>query len=90
MPNEPAITLSPDAKKQAIASLKRYVEENLDQQIGDLKADLLLDYVLRELGPTIYNRAIADAKDFFQERTADLDAVCYRKEFSYWPKGPRG
>lgn len=90
MQNEPAITLAPEAKKQAIASLKRYVEENLDQEIGDLKADLLLDYVLRELGPTIYNRAIADAKDFFQERTADLDAVCYRKEFGYWPKTPRG
>jgi uncharacterized protein (DUF2164 family) len=80
------ITIPDNAKKQALASLKRYVSENLDQEIGDLKADLLLDYVLREIGPTIYNQAIADAKAFFQERTADLDAVCYQKEFSYWPR----
>ena len=84
------ITIPDNAKKQALASLKRYVSENLEQEIGDLKADLLLDYVLREIGPTIYNQAIADAKAFFQERTADLDAVCYQKEFSYWPRSSRG
>ena len=82
----PPITISSDAKKRAIASLKRYALDAFEQEIGDLKADLMLDYVLREIGPTIYNQAIADAKHFFQERTADLDAVCYRKEFSYWSK----
>jgi uncharacterized protein (DUF2164 family) len=90
MRDKPTITISADAKKRAIASLKRYASEHFDQEIGDLKADLLLDYILREVGPTIYNQAIADAKDFFQERTADLDAVCYRKEFTYWPKPGRG
>jgi uncharacterized protein (DUF2164 family) len=89
MRENPTISIPDAAKKQALASLKRYVAENFDQEIGDLRADLLLDYILRELGPTIYNRAIADARDFFQERTADLDAVCYRQEFSYWPKPPR-
>ncbi len=84
------ITIPANAKQQALTSLKRYVSENLDQEIGDLKADLLLDYVLREIGPTIYNQAIADAKGFFQERTADLDAVCYQKEFTYWPRSTRG
>ncbi len=90
MRQNPAITIPDTAKKQAIVSLKRYAAENLDQEIGDLKADLLLDYVLREIGPTIYNQAIADAKHFFQERTADLDAVCYQKEFTYWSGTSRG
>lgn len=90
MRKDATIAIPDTARKQALASLKRYVSENLDQEIGDLKAELLLDYVLRELGPTIYNQAIADARDFFQERTADLDAVCYRKEFGYWPGSPRG
>ncbi len=50
-----AIKLSKEAKKQVIASIKRYFAENLDDDIGDLKADLLLDYFLLEIGPTIYN-----------------------------------
>jgi len=79
-----AITLSPDVTKQLLASIKRYVAENLDQDIGDLKARILLDYVLKEIGPTVYNRAITDAQAYFQGRVADLDGVCFEKEFGYW------
>jgi uncharacterized protein (DUF2164 family) len=79
-----AITLPPDTTKQLHASIKRYFAEHLDEDIGDLKAGLLLDYVLKEIGPVIYNRAIADAQAYFQGRVADLEAVCYEPEFTYW------
>jgi len=75
------IALSDDARAQAIASLKQYADENLDDAIGDLKAGLLLDFLLEEIGPSIYNQAIADARAYFEERTADLAAVSYRVEF---------
>ena len=76
-------------RKQAIASLQQYFAENMDEEIGDLKASLLLDFVTAELGPTIYNQAIADARTFFEERTADLAGVCYHEEFPYWAKPKR-
>jgi len=78
------VTIPDEAKKQAVSSIKRYFEEEMDQEIGDLKAGLVLDYFLKEFGPTVYNCAIADAKAFFEERAADLDGVCYRAEFPYW------
>ncbi|MDH3497539.1 MAG: DUF2164 domain-containing protein [Gemmatimonadota bacterium] len=87
MRGKPTIDLSAGARTQARASIKRYFAEHMDEEIGDLKADLLLGYVLEELGPTIYNRAIADARAFFEERAADLDGVCYRAEFPFWTKG---
>jgi uncharacterized protein (DUF2164 family) len=79
-----AIKLSDETKKQVIASIKRYFAENLDEEIGELKADLMLDYFLEEIGPTIYNQAILDAQAYFQEKTADLDASCFEAEFGYW------
>lgn len=82
-----AIKLSPETTKQLHASIKRYVAENLEQEIGDLKAGLLLDYCLKEIGPAVYNRAIADAQSYFQGRVADLEGVCYETEFTYW-RGP--
>jgi uncharacterized protein (DUF2164 family) len=86
-----AITLSPDAKRQLRASIKRYVAEDLEQDIGDLKVDALLDFFLKEIGPTVYNQAIADAQQYFQERAIDLDGVCFEREFGYWktPAAPR-
>ena len=63
-----AITLKDETRRDLLASIKRYVAENLDQDIGDLKAGLLLDYVLEELHPSVYNQAIQDAQRYFQER----------------------
>ena len=76
-----AVTLSDAARKQAVAALQDYFRDNLDDEIGDLKAGLLLDFILSELGPSVYNQAIADARAFFEERTSDLAAICYRDEF---------
>lgn len=78
------LTLSDDSKKRAVASIKRFFREELDVDIGELKASLVLDYILVEHGPAIYNQAIADAKTFFDERVADLGAVCYHKEYAFW------
>lgn len=85
-----AITLVPDAKKQAMASIKQYVEKNFDQDIGDLQAGLLLDYFLKELAPSVYNQAIQDAQHYFQERASDLEGVCFEREFGYWRDGGNG
>jgi uncharacterized protein (DUF2164 family) len=77
---KPAIVLPEAARKQAIAALRQYFAANMDEEIGDLKAGLLLDFILSELGPSVYNQGIADARAFFEERSNDL-AVYYRDEF---------
>lgn len=79
------ISLPDDARKQAIASIKRYVTDELDQDIGDLKAGLLLEFILKEIAPTVYNVAIADAQTYFRDRVADLEGACSVPEFAYWP-----
>jgi len=80
-----AITLEPEVKRQAVASLRRYFAENWNQDVGDLKAGLLLDYFLKEIGPSVYNRAIGDAQVYFRDRVVDLEGTCCEKEFGYWP-----
>jgi len=83
---KPPIEISSVARAKAIASIRRYFSDELDQDIGDLKAGLLFDYFVAEHGPTIYNQAIADARAFFEERSADLAAVSYRNEFPFWER----
>jgi uncharacterized protein (DUF2164 family) len=79
-----AIKLSADTTKRLLASIKRYAAEHLDEEIGDLKAGLLLEFCVKEIGPPIYNQAIADAQSYFTDRVADLDGVCHQEEFTYW------
>ncbi len=81
-----AIALSAEPKKRAIASIRRFFDEQLEQDIGDLKAALVLDYFLREIGPSVHNAAIEHAQAYLRDRVADLDGVCTEAEFGYWPK----
>jgi len=84
------IEISPDATRVAIGSIQRYFKENMDQPIGSLEAGALLSFMLKEIGPAVYNKAIADARARLQERVAELDVEVYEEEFSYWTKGRKG
>ncbi len=79
-----AINLSKQVEQRLITSIKRYCAENMEEDVGDLKASLLLDFCVKEIGPTIYNQAIADAQTNMQDKVADLDNSCYQVEFGYW------
>ena len=79
-----AIELSQETKQQLIESIKQYFVENMDEEVGDLKALLLLEFCMKEIGPTIYNQAISDAQTFMRDKVSDLDGSCFEPEFQYW------
>jgi uncharacterized protein (DUF2164 family) len=81
-----SIELSKQMRGDAIASIQRYFEENMTEPIGELPAGLLLNYFLEEVGPAIYNQAIADSQSNLQQRVADLDGELYKEAFQYWSR----
>ncbi len=80
------VEISKHVRTTAIASIQRYFEENMSEPIGDLPAGLLLNFMVEEIGPVIYNAAIADAQTRMQQRVSDLNGDLYADEFQYWPK----
>jgi uncharacterized protein (DUF2164 family) len=81
-----AIELSKEARKEAIASIERYFQENMEEKIGNIAAAGLLSFFLEEIGPCIYNRAVADAQERLGARVQDLDFEVHEDEFAYWRK----
>lgn len=79
------LELTKQQRTDAIASMQRYFEENLEP-IGDLPAGLLLNFFLEEIGPAIYNQAISDAQTRMLQRVTDLNGELYADEFQYWPR----
>ena len=80
------IELPKPVQAEAIVSIQKYFEENMPAPIGDLAAGLLLNYFVEEIGPAIYNLAIADAQARMQQRVSDLNGDLFAEEFQYWPK----
>ena len=83
------IELSKAAHTAAIASLERYFLEENGEPIGNMAAGALLAFFLAEIGPAIYNQAVADAQERLQSRVAELDIELHETPFEYWTKRPR-
>lgn len=84
-----SIELPDETRKAAITSIERYFRENMDEKIGNMAAGGLLGFFLEELGPSIYNKAVADVQERVQARIAELDIEVYEEEFQYWPRHER-
>ncbi len=81
-----SVEIAREKRKDAILSLQQYFERNMPEPVGDLAAGLLLDFFLQEIGPLIYNGAIADAQSRMTQRLTELDAELYEEPFTYWKK----
>jgi uncharacterized protein (DUF2164 family) len=87
------IELPKELRTQAIQSLERYFRENMDEPIGNIAAGGLLGFFVEEIGPVIYNKAVADVQERLQLRVSELDLEVHEDEFGYWRKfdrAPRG
>ncbi|MEO6747710.1 MAG: DUF2164 domain-containing protein [Caldimonas sp.] len=83
------IELPREVRAEAIKSIERYFEVNMEERIGNIQAGALLAFFIEEIGPSVYNKAIADAQERMQMRAAELDIECHEDEFRYWPKHDR-
>ncbi len=74
------IELAPETSKRLIAAIKLYFLEQRSEEIGDLQATLLLDFCLREIGPSIYNKGVRDAQAHLARVVEELDSVVFETE----------
>jgi uncharacterized protein (DUF2164 family) len=81
-----SIELDRGQREQAIQSLTRYVEQELDQRLGNIAAGALLGFFLEEIGPLVYNQAVAAVQEKLSQRVAEVDLEVHEDEFQYWSR----
>lgn len=74
------IKLSAIRKKEMVEEVQSYFRNEHDESIGDLKAEMFVEFFVEKLGPKIYNQAISDANTFIQEKLIDLEGILYIPE----------
>ena len=68
-------------EKQVLAErIRRYFDTELDQEIGTLPAELLLDFIAGEIGNFYYNHGLRDGYQAVQARLEDLADIVYELE----------
>lgn len=71
------IELSREARQAAAAGLRKVLIEELEVEVGTLQAEMVLDRLVLELGPVLYNRALTDARAVIAAKAEDMDEALY-------------
>ena len=74
------IELSDERRARLVADIQKLFSDELDDDIGELRAGLVLDFFVKNLGPPVYNQAIRDAHGFLQEKLVDLEGDFYQPD----------
>lgn len=80
MPTPTAFKLPREQKINMIDRVRSIIEEYTDATLGELGAETVLDELLRELGPYLYNHALQDARAALQQRWTTLEDDLYALE----------
>lgn len=66
------IELGTELQQDAIRDLKAYFLQERDEELSDFQAASILDFFLSNIGPYIFNQALADAHALMSDRIEDL------------------
>ena len=71
------IKFSQEERDSLVADLQLYFEDELDQEIGELGACLLLEFIEVKIGKHFYNRALVDAQKIVEMKLEDIKETFY-------------
>ena len=84
-----AIEISKEQRQRAVTSIERYFRQNMDEPIGNVEAGALLGFFLEEVGPLVYNQAVADVQERLLARVQEVNLEVHHDAFQYWRKFDR-
>ena len=65
--------ISEEKKTELIDGLQDFCKNDLDVEIGSIGASSLFDHIAEDFGNVIYNKAIEDAKEYYESRHNEID-----------------
>lgn len=81
-----AIEFTPQEITEVVSSLRKYFREELEQELSEMRARFLFEYLQKEIAPLAYNKGVKDAEQYFRSKTEDLTGICYEQPLTYWSR----
>lgn len=66
------LTLSDDRREALAGHLQRLFAEAFDEDLSGFRAEAIIELMLKQLGPAVYNQAVEDVRAHFQDKLDDL------------------
>jgi uncharacterized protein (DUF2164 family) len=69
------ITLTKEKRDDMVLAIKNYFLKEREEEIGNLAAGLILEFITEELAPEFYNQGIYDSYKYMEDMIEDLLAI---------------
>ncbi|BEP29557.1 DUF2164 domain-containing protein [Helicovermis profundi] len=66
--------ITKEEKAILVKEIQIFFNEERGEDIGTLASEVLLDFFIEKIGPTIYNNSLDDARRWFSEKMDNLDS----------------
>lgn len=67
------LELTDDRKRKITDAIKNHFTKELEIDLSDFQIEQLVEFLLKDIGPQIYNQAINDVESFIKEKLTDLE-----------------
>jgi len=74
------VRLSDERRVVLVRLLREYFEDHFDEPVSDFRAEGLIDFFVKELGPPVYNQGVRDACAYMQGKLTDVEGEVYEPE----------
>ena len=74
------ITFSKEVRAEIVGRIQRYFNQELDQEIGALPAEMLLGFFAETFGGYYYHQGLADAQGVFAHALDEVNDSIYGLE----------
>lgn len=74
------IVFSKEEQRDLIPRIKAFVRDELDQEIGDLQASIMMAFFANTIGHAVYNRAIQDAQALIATKADEMAEALFTLE----------
>jgi uncharacterized protein (DUF2164 family) len=74
------IRLSDERRRLVLESLRSFYGREFDEDLSGFRAERILEFMMKAMGPPLYNQAVADARAYMQAKLEDIDGELYEPE----------
>ena len=69
------IKINKETRDDLIRNIKIYFENERDEDLGDLAASMVLDFIIKDMAPYFYNQGVLDAYKYLSDRVEDVLSI---------------
>ena len=74
------IQLESKQKSELTHTLKRYLQDELNADLGQFDTEFLVDFISKKFGAVYYNKGIEDAQKVMERKMLDISDELYEIE----------